>query len=92
MDEIENHLHVAWQKRIGEWLKAHFPLVQFIVTTHSPYICQSADPNGLIALPGPNESKPPHIVDRDLYERIMFGSGDDAIVTELFGVESPYSR
>ncbi|MER6946560.1 AAA family ATPase [Nonomuraea sp. NPDC000554] len=92
VDEIENHLHVGWQKKIGEWLKAHFPLVQFIVTTHSPYICQSADPNGIISLPGPNESKSPHVVDQELYERVAFGSGDDAILTELFGVDSPYSR
>ncbi|MFC7592486.1 AAA family ATPase [Nonomuraea antimicrobica] len=92
VDEIENHLHVGWQKKIGEWLKAHFPLVQFVVTTHSPYICQSADPSGLIALPGPNELKAPHIVDQELYERVVYGSGDDAILTELFGVDSPYSR
>ncbi|MGW0804302.1 AAA family ATPase [Nonomuraea sp. NPDC002799] len=91
IDEIENHLHVGWQKRIGEWLTSHFPLVQFIVTTHSPYVCQTADPNGLIALPGPNEPKPAHVVDHDLYERVVFGSGDDAILTELFGVDSPYS-
>ncbi|SDI79853.1 AAA family ATPase [Nonomuraea jiangxiensis] len=91
IDEIENHLHVGWQKRIGEWLTSHFPLVQFIVTTHSPYVCQTADPNGLIALPGPNEPKSAHVVDQNLYERVVFGSGDDAILTELFGVDSPYS-
>ncbi|MEV5501666.1 AAA family ATPase [Nonomuraea fuscirosea] len=91
IDEIENHLHVGWQKRIGEWLTSHFPLVQFIVTTHSPYVCQTADLNGLIALPGPREPKSAHVVHRDLYERVVFGSGDDAILTELFGVDSSYS-
>ncbi|MEW9553523.1 AAA family ATPase [Nonomuraea sp. NPDC050783] len=91
VDEIENHLHVSWQKRIGEWLTSHFPLVQFIVTTHSPYVCQAADPNGLIALPGPHEQRPAQVVDQDLYERVVFGSGDDAILTGLFGVDSPYS-
>ncbi|MEV4289082.1 AAA family ATPase [Nonomuraea bangladeshensis] len=91
IDEIENHLHVGWQKRIGEWLTSHFPLVQFIVTTHSPYVCQTADPNGLIALPGPRELSSAHVVDRNLYERVVFGSGDDAILTELFGIDSPYS-
>ena len=43
IDEIDAHLHPAWQKRIGFWLKAHFPNIQFIVTTHSPFICQAAD-------------------------------------------------
>lgn len=59
IDEVDAHLHVTWQKRIGGWLKAHFPAIQFIVTTHSPYICQAADPGGLIRLPAPDEDRPP---------------------------------
>ncbi|WP_203830346.1 AAA family ATPase [Actinoplanes palleronii] len=92
IDEVDAHLHVSWQKRIGGWLKQHFPRTQFIVTTHSPYICQSADENGLIRLPGPDESSPPQIVDQDLYERIVYGSGDDAVMSELFGLDTPYSE
>ncbi|MEV0394530.1 AAA family ATPase [Polymorphospora rubra] len=92
IDEIDAHLHVSWQKRIGEWLKTHFPRVQFIVTTHSPYICQAADPGGLISLPGPDEMRPPRVVDQDLYERVVFGSGDDAVLSDLFGLETPYSE
>jgi hypothetical protein len=92
IDEVDAHLHVSWQKRIGNWLKTHFPRIQFIVTTHSPYICQAADENGLIRLPGPDEDEPPRIVDQDLYERIVYGSGDDAIVSELFGLDTPYSE
>lgn len=62
IDEVDAHLHVSWQRRIGTWLKAHFPNVQFIVTTHSPYICQAADPGGLIRLPGPGKDEPPQVV------------------------------
>ncbi|MEV5708833.1 AAA family ATPase [Actinoallomurus sp. NPDC052274] len=91
IDEVDAHLHVSWQKAIGTWLKEHFPQIQFIVTTHSPYICQSADPGGLILLPGPNEHTAPHPVEGDLYERVIYGSGDDAILSDLFGVSSPYS-
>ncbi|MEV0899677.1 AAA family ATPase [Actinoplanes sp. NPDC049802] len=91
IDEVDAHLHVSWQKRIGGWLKARFPRIQFIVTTHSPYICQAADENGLIRLPGPDEDEPPRIVSGDLYERIVYGSGDDAVMSELFGVDTPYS-
>ncbi|MET1071386.1 MAG: AAA family ATPase [Umezawaea sp.] len=92
IDEVDAHLHVSWQKRIGGWLKEHFPDIQFIVTTHSPYVCQAADPGGLIRLPGPTEDEPPRVVDQDLYERIVYGSGDDAILSELFGLDSPYSE
>ena len=44
IDEVDVHLHVSWQRSIGFWLKKHFPNVQFIVTTHSPFVCQAADP------------------------------------------------
>ena len=85
IDEVDAHLHLSWQRRIGTWLKAHFPNIQFIVTTHSPYICQAADPGGLIRLPGPSEDEPPHVVGQDLYERVVHGNGDDAVLSELFG-------
>jgi predicted ATPase len=91
IDEVDAHLHVSWQQKIGVWLKEHFPDIQFIVTTHSPYICQSADPGGLILLPSPGENRPPRVVDQDLYHRVIYGSGDDAILSELFGVDTPYS-
>ncbi|MCS7476624.1 AAA family ATPase [Umezawaea endophytica] len=91
IDEVDAHLHVSWQKAIGGWLKAHFPNIQFIVTTHSPYVCQAADPGGLIRLPGPQENSAPQVVDDDLYERVVYGSGDDAVLSELFGLETPYS-
>ncbi|MFF2954926.1 AAA family ATPase [Kitasatospora sp. NPDC057965] len=92
IDEIDAHLHVSWQKRIGGWLKQHFPLVQFLVTTHSPYICQAADPAGLIRLPGPDVDEAPEVVGTDLYDRVVFGSGDDAVLSELFGLDTPYSQ
>jgi predicted ATP-binding protein involved in virulence len=41
IDEMDDHLHIEWQKRIGIWLKEHFPNIQFIVTTHSPFICRA---------------------------------------------------
>jgi predicted ATP-binding protein involved in virulence len=91
IDEVDAHLHVSWQKRIGGWLKAHFPEIQFIVTTHSPYICQSADPGGLILLPGPGEDRPPEVIDDDLYQRVVYGSGDDAVLSAVFGVDTAYS-
>jgi hypothetical protein len=91
IDEIDAHLHVTWQRRIGDWLRQHFPKIQFIVTSHSPYICQAADPGGLIRMPGPDEDRAPEVVDEDLYHRVVYGSGDDAALSELFGLETPYS-
>ena len=38
IDEIELHLHPAWQRRIVHNLTAAFPRCQFIATTHSPQV------------------------------------------------------
>lgn len=36
VDEIEQHLHPQWQRRILKILHDQFPRIQFISTTHSP--------------------------------------------------------
>lgn len=38
IDELETHLHIELQKKIFPFLTKFFPRIQFIVTTHSPYI------------------------------------------------------
>jgi len=43
IDEIETHLHIELQKSILPFLTAFFPKVQFIVTTHSPFILNSIE-------------------------------------------------
>jgi hypothetical protein len=91
IDEIDVHLHIEWQKRIGFWFKKHFPNIQFIVTTHSPFICQAADPNGIIRLASPGDPRPAAPVSEDVYNIVVNGSADDAVMTELFGGERPYS-
>lgn len=41
IDEIETHLHVDLQKKILPFLTDFFPKIQFIVTTHSPFVLSS---------------------------------------------------
>lgn len=41
IDEIETHLHLALQKIIMPFLTKTFPNIQFIVTTHSPFVLSS---------------------------------------------------
>ncbi len=41
IDEIETHLHVELQKKVLPFLTAFFPKIQFIVTTHSPFVLSS---------------------------------------------------
>jgi predicted ATP-dependent endonuclease of OLD family len=41
IDEIETHLHVELQKKVLPFLTTLFPNIQFIVTTHSPFVIES---------------------------------------------------
>lgn len=43
IDEIESHLHLALQKNIIGLLTTIFPNVQFIVSTHSPFVLNSLE-------------------------------------------------
>ena len=43
VDEIETHLHLELQKKILPVLTELFPNIQFIITTHSPFILSSLD-------------------------------------------------
>ena len=43
IDEIELHLHIAWQKKVLPFLIKVFPNIQFIVATHSPFVVSSID-------------------------------------------------
>ncbi|HZH76116.1 MAG TPA: AAA family ATPase [Archangium sp.] len=92
IDEIELHLHLAWQRRIGFWFKEHFPNIQFIVTTHSPFVCQAADPKGLIRLAAPGEDRTAEHVSDELYKTVVNGTVDEAVLTELFGLEHVHSE
>lgn len=43
IDEIETHLHIELQRKILPFLTKFFPNIQFIVSTHSPFILNSIE-------------------------------------------------
>lgn len=43
IDEVENHMHPVWQKRILGIIRQHFKNLQIILTTHSPFVVSSMD-------------------------------------------------
>jgi energy-coupling factor transporter ATP-binding protein EcfA2 len=91
IDEIDAHLHPAWQRQIGFWLKRHFPKIQFLVTTHSPIICQAADPNGLFVLPEPGSDTKPHALDGAEYRKVIASRPDTILLTSAFGLQNTRS-
>lgn len=74
IDEVDLHLHPIWQKRILKTLKNVFPLVQFIVTTHSPSIISSARADELLILDG-NSCRN--------FEYEVYGKDSNSVLTEI---------
>lgn len=73
IDELELHLHPAWQRRVIDNLLDTFPNLQFVATTHSPQIIASARPEhtwllheGKAHRPGPVHGKDSNAILRDL--------------------------
>ena len=55
IDEIELHLHPAWQRKILKSLMEAFPSCQFIISTHSPQVIASVEARHVrLITPGEN--------------------------------------
>ncbi|HKP02543.1 MAG TPA: AAA family ATPase [Chthoniobacterales bacterium] len=88
IDEVEAHLHPAWQRTICDWLKTRFPETQFFVTTHSPLIVQAADPGGIIVLPlATEEGRQPRKLTDEEYNRVVLGKAEKGLLGESFGLD-----
>lgn len=77
IDELDLHLHPKWQRNIVEYLKKTFKNVQFIVTTHSPFIIQALKSGQLINL------DPDEIPDE------YAGKSIEDIAETVMGIEMP---
>lgn len=85
VDEIDAHLHPTWQRQIGPWLTRLFPQVQFVVTTHSPYVCQAAEKGSVWTLPPPGSEEDMHRLEGEQLTRALFGDVLDVLNSEAFG-------
>ncbi|MCB9536052.1 MAG: AAA family ATPase [Myxococcales bacterium] len=55
VDEIELHLHPAWQREVLQRLLSTFPALQFVVTTHAPVVITSVDADSVRLLTAEGE-------------------------------------
>ncbi len=78
IDEVDAHLHPTWQQRIGRWFCEHFPNVQFIVSTHSPLVCQSAENGSIYVLPRSGTDERGGMVEGAALTRIIHGDRESA--------------
>ena len=85
IDEIENHLHPTWQRRVIPALLKHFPGLQIFATTHSPFVVAGLkagqvhmlkrDANGVVAA--------------STNEHDIIGWTTDEILRTFMGVDEP---
>jgi hypothetical protein len=85
VDEIDAHLHPTWQRSIGQFLVGAFPQIQFIVSTHSPLVCNAAVKGTVYLLPEPGTSDTGRFLTPAEKDRLVFGNVLDAYGTGAFG-------
>ncbi|SFZ78010.1 AAA family ATPase [Chitinimonas taiwanensis] len=77
IDELDQHLHPRWQRRVITDLRRAFPKIQFICTTHSPQLIGQARADEIILL-GKEEVHPSQSfgLDSNWILRHVMGSDD----------------
>jgi hypothetical protein len=85
VDEIDAHMHPAWQQTIVKRLDQMFPEVQFIVTSHSPLVVGGLEPNQVYRF----ERNARGVVQITQPEVALKGMGAAGLLTSpLFGLQS----
>ena len=85
IDEIENHLHPTWQRRVIPALLEHFPGLQIFATTHSPFVVAGLKAGQV------------HLLNRNAEGRVtatantedVIGWTADEILRTMMGVDEP---
>ena len=88
LDEIDLHMHPAWQREIIENLTQIFSRTQFIVTAHSPLIAQAALSSNLVLL----KRKGDHVIVENTPEVIRSWRIDQVLTSDLFGLKESRTR
>jgi len=79
IDEIEMHLHPAWQQSVVALLEKAFPGLQFILTTHSPQVLTTVPSESIWVLEdGQAHSAPPG----------SKGAESSRLLQRIFGVDT----
>ena len=86
IDEIENHLHPTWQRRVIPALLEHFPGLQIFATTHSPFVVAGLKA-GQVHLLKRDENT--GVVTASTNTEDIIGWTADEILRTMMGVDDP---
>ena len=85
IDEIENHLHPTWQRRVIPALLKHFPGLQIFATTHSPFVVAGLKAGQVHLL----ERDENGVVTATTNTEDVVGWTADEILRNMMGVDEP---
>lgn len=78
VDEIDVHLHISLQKKVLPFLIKAFPKIQFIVSTHSPFVITSTN----------NDTVVYDISSGEFFEEDLSRYSYESVIKGLFHVET----
>jgi predicted ATP-binding protein involved in virulence len=85
LDEIDIHLHPAWQRRVLPLVQRLFPNAQIIASTHSPFVVGSLADGYIISLSLQGSSA--KVVDE---AKPKLGVSYSVVLRSIFGIESEF--
>jgi predicted ATP-binding protein involved in virulence len=85
IDEIDLHLHPTWQRQVIPALTKTFPNLQFIISTHSPFVVQSVKMSEVVILENGK------VRQFETEKEIDIESSYMSIVRDIFGIHSFFS-
>ena len=85
IDEIENHLHPTWQRRVIPALLNHFPGLQIFAASHSPFVVAGLRTGQVHMLRRDANG----VVSASTNERDIIGWTTDEILRTFMGVDEP---
>ena len=85
IDEIENHLHPTWQRRVIPALLNHFPGLQIFAASHSPFVVAGLRAGQVHML----KRDATGVVRASTNERDIIGWTTDEILRTFMGVDEP---
>ena len=85
IDEIENHLHPTWQRRVIPALLEHFPGLQIFATTHSPFVVAGLKAGQVHML----QRDANGVITASTNEHDIIGWTTDEILRTFMGVDEP---
>ncbi|MBC7977606.1 MAG: AAA family ATPase [Myxococcales bacterium] len=85
LDEVDIHLHPAWQRKVLPLVQRMFPNAQIIASTHSPFVVTSVDDAQIITLKLRGRAS---VVDSVTAPQI--GHSYTAVLRSIFGIDSEF--